>query len=235
MKKTICILVLLTSFLNSNAQSVFDLKAKLISPADNDVFVYAQAKDLKIQISNLSNLTYASSDSIAVYVILDGDSLLFSNGGRLENFKSYTGMQIAAGDSQTISFPLVFTNSFPARTYDFCVFVKPLNRDTRQLRDTILRNNGSCARIKLSSSSGVSDSELSNSLRMVPNPVSSFLSIESEKEILNLRIFDLSGRQIQIEKSNMNKIDVSTLSNGIYCLKISTANEDLYRKIVVEH
>ena len=56
-----------------------------------------------------------------------------------------------------------------------------------------------------------------------PNPVSKRISITSESKILNLKIFNLTGRKFysgNSEKTNM-EIDVSGWPAGIYIMKVN--------------
>jgi len=61
--------------------------------------------------------------------------------------------------------------------------------------------------------------------RVYPNPVSNYLNIECEESINKLELYDSFGRIVISQESVLNNtsIDVSSLANGIYILKLRTA------------
>jgi len=61
--------------------------------------------------------------------------------------------------------------------------------------------------------------------RVYPNPVSNYLNIECEENIIKLELYDTFGRIVISQESVLNNtsIDVSSLANGIYILKLRTA------------
>ena len=61
--------------------------------------------------------------------------------------------------------------------------------------------------------------------RVYPNPVSNNLNIECEENINKLEFYDAFGRIVISQESvqNNSSIDVSSLANGIYVLKLRTA------------
>lgn len=56
-------------------------------------------------------------------------------------------------------------------------------------------------------------------LKVYPNPVSDFLTIEYDLPITNIMISDLLGRNVK-EIKNLNTVDVTELSKGTYLLNI---------------
>lgn len=61
-------------------------------------------------------------------------------------------------------------------------------------------------------------------LNIYPNPASSVLSITSETEIEEIKVFDLAGRTLYVSNPNQLKVDVPVhnLNNGIYLLQVTT-------------
>jgi hypothetical protein len=70
------------------------------------------------------------------------------------------------------------------------------------------------------SGSGIENIE-DNSIIIYPNPATEWLMISGEWLIKGVEIFDVSGKSI-VKYFNQNRIDVSTLSQGIYLIKIET-------------
>jgi Predicted extracellular nuclease len=80
---------------------------------------------------------------------------------------------------------------------------------------------------------GIGDIKYSdNSLQIYPNPVIDELKIKSSNQTDNsiVEIYDLTGKQLFFGKTENNTINVSTLSTGIYILKVG----DLRGKFVKE-
>jgi hypothetical protein len=82
-----------------------------------------------------------------------------------------------------------------------------------------------------SSQQGI-DSEDNVSLEIFPNPTNGIISIDSEYTIDYIVITDLNGRQILQIESPFSEIDISALEQGVYFIKISTAEGAWTTKIV---
>jgi len=76
-----------------------------------------------------------------------------------------------------------------------------------------------------------------NIFQMYPNPSNTEVTIECQNNFnidkSEIQIIDITGKKIviEVEKKNYNswKIDVSTLSNGIYFLQILSANNEILK------
>lgn len=79
---------------------------------------------------------------------------------------------------------------------------------------------------------GISDIRTS-SLKVYPNPVASHLFVETEHEILSIKIIQLDGKLVSEVKEKKN-IDVSLLKEGFYFVEVKTEKEILYRKISIK-
>lgn len=64
-----------------------------------------------------------------------------------------------------------------------------------------------------------------------PNPVSDILNIKTQDEILNVIIYDISGRQINTRVNN-NQVDVSDLTKGFYIINIVTNRASYQQKFI---
>ena len=65
-----------------------------------------------------------------------------------------------------------------------------------------------------------------------PNPVSNILNVESKEIISNIEVTDLNGRCLLSKKQNSNSttLNLESLSNGIYFIKVSNQNETFLQK-----
>lgn len=91
----------------------------------------------------------------------------------------------------------------------------------------IISNQGSYDSwvVKLAPESlSTNDSNLQNSALIYPNPTKNFINITTELNIQSISIVELTGKQIYNTNTDTKNIDISTLQNGIYLLKILTQN-----------
>jgi subtilisin family serine protease len=81
--------------------------------------------------------------------------------------------------------------------------------------------------------SGINDRDLSN-INIFPNPTNGLVYIQSENTINQIRLFDSIGRLI-MTANNTSKIDLTTLSKGIYVVEISDISENSFNyKLIKE-
>ena len=66
-----------------------------------------------------------------------------------------------------------------------------------------------------------------------PNPTTDILNINvpASVELINVSMFDVLGKQVNVSNSN-GVVNTSSLSNGVYMLRIQTSAGDLIQKIV---
>ncbi|MCD4682514.1 MAG: T9SS type A sorting domain-containing protein [Bacteroidales bacterium] len=76
----------------------------------------------------------------------------------------------------------------------------------------------------------------SSSTKVYPNPASDIVTIESEFEIVSLKVYTPKGQIVTDELINNNnyKFDASLLNPGIYFLQIDFEDDRILRKIVIE-
>ncbi len=83
---------------------------------------------------------------------------------------------------------------------------------------------------------GLTDLTSENQISIFPNPSATEFNIASNQEILDIEIFDLTGKLIA-SKTNIHSMNYKTdsnLNNGIYLVKIVTENGSSIHKIVKE-
>ncbi len=72
-------------------------------------------------------------------------------------------------------------------------------------------------------------------IKLYPNPTSKYLKISSDRIIDNISIYDYTGRLCINTQNHQNKIDISSLSSGVYFVKLKSKNGVLIsRKIIVK-
>ncbi|HLP11071.1 MAG TPA: T9SS type A sorting domain-containing protein [Flavobacteriales bacterium] len=78
---------------------------------------------------------------------------------------------------------------------------------------------------------GLNELNSHSAYNVYPNPVSNILHIETSSTNLSCRVFSTTG-QLQLAFANQNTIDVSSLSPGLYLIKIDDKNSSLTKRFV---
>lgn len=71
--------------------------------------------------------------------------------------------------------------------------------------------------------------------KVFPNPVQNILNVQNNQtNIQEVQLFDITGRLLRSvqPESNITNVDFSSLSNGIYLLKVTSEGKTITRKIV---
>ncbi|MBI2280655.1 MAG: T9SS type A sorting domain-containing protein, partial [Bacteroidetes bacterium] len=81
---------------------------------------------------------------------------------------------------------------------------------------------------------GIEENNLESSLEIeiYPNPTLSQLTIDTELDISEIIIVDITGKTIKTIKQNTNSVNVANLSNGIYFIKVITDEKTITKKFV---
>lgn len=85
---------------------------------------------------------------------------------------------------------------------------------------------------------GVKENASSNGTLLVfPNPASEEINLRlSLSSIESVQLFDISGRQTNISLGTDQKLNVSSLANGAYFVRVTTSDKKIYtQKIIVSH
>ena len=71
-------------------------------------------------------------------------------------------------------------------------------------------------------------------INIAPNPTSNFITIKALQPISNIQVFDMQGRIVRSASENTSSvnIDLSSVSNGIYLVKVATSTGSTLQKII---
>ncbi len=73
---------------------------------------------------------------------------------------------------------------------------------------------------------------------LYPNPVSignSFVTVKTKSDgVMQVVIYDLLGKQLKSQNVTNNQVDISGLKTGIYMLKITQANKQVSKRIIIQ-
>ena len=153
-------------------------------------------------------------------------------GGGFSNFIDVPITTDAAGTFSTYNFEI--TNAAFAGTLDrFQIVFRSASNAVLTANantDTILVHN-----ILVSAANTLSvDQFQAFEFEMFPNPVKNKLNIESKDAITNVAVFDLLGKEVISSNIVKNTLDVSTLSNGVYIIKLTSDKGVATKKFVKE-
>lgn len=81
---------------------------------------------------------------------------------------------------------------------------------------------------------GVTNINYQPNITLYPNPVNTFLNLESQNSIKRIQVFNLLGEQLIVIDGNTDNLDFSNLLIGIYFIKIETGNGFVFKKIIKE-
>ncbi len=82
--------------------------------------------------------------------------------------------------------------------------------------------------IKLQAAANIK--HINNNVSIYPNPTSGIININTNAQIVNIEVTDITGKVIYI--GNTNSIDISTQPNGVYFIKVQTEDGIITRKIL---
>lgn len=87
----------------------------------------------------------------------------------------------------------------------------------------------------ISVAAGVGINDVENNISIYPNPASSVLNVNANSNIQSVEVMNLMGQTIQIELANglNTQINTSSLSNGVYMLRVTTENGVINQKFTV--
>lgn len=72
---------------------------------------------------------------------------------------------------------------------------------------------------------------MNNDINIFPNPVSDLLTIKSSTKVVNVNIYDISGKKINVDL-NDNKVDVKNLPSGSYIIIIEAKEGKITKKFI---
>ncbi|MCI5059172.1 MAG: T9SS type A sorting domain-containing protein [Flavobacteriales bacterium] len=93
----------------------------------------------------------------------------------------------------------------------------------------------------VSGTTGISDFELHNSIKVYPNPSNDVINISFAKNAndLTISLFDLNGKLVlqnsEMDYISQTAISVESMANGVYLLKINNEEINIIHEVVVSH
>lgn len=215
------------------AQRAVDLELTMTSPQDEEYIPPMQMFALTVSVKNVGATDLLASDSVAYYLLMNGDTLTFQPEN--SNHYFYTGNALSTGESFTITRQMGFDNSFDGLDVELCIFVKPFS-SIDPVADGLLANNTDCATIHVMEEPvGIYETE-SAAVLVYPNPATDHFTIDANgAQLESVSAFDAQGRRIELVTNQNQHVDCSLLANGLYQLEITTSNGIILKKLVINN
>ncbi|WP_081817005.1 T9SS type A sorting domain-containing protein [Polaribacter sp. Hel_I_88] len=133
------------------------------------------------------------------------------------------GMSITNDEGQWVT----TTFSFVATTTEVVIYVRALaadSGDTEVFYDNISLKQAAAASV---------DDIFASQVSVYPNPANEFVKISSSVDINKVEIYNLLGKKvISTSKLTNNNLDVSSLSKGVYLMKLTSGESVASRKLI---
>lgn len=84
----------------------------------------------------------------------------------------------------------------------------------------------------ISEQESIDSFKLNKAVRMYPNPVQHYLTIQSSLPITRVQVFTLLGQLVKEVSSNYTRIYLGELNSGIYMIKIYSNEYHVTKKLV---
>jgi hypothetical protein len=134
----------------------------------------------------------------------------------------------------------------PSHTYAtagpfyLCLTIDDGNGCTDMYCDSIGKNGvifnkagGFTINVTSPNTTGIDDNiDLNSEINIYPNPTSNQLTIDTELNINEMSVVDITGKVIMTTKENTTTINVADLSDGIYFIQLITENRTITKKFV---
>ena len=108
-----------------------------------------------------------------------------------------------------------------------------------QGQGTIVRSKSNITNNRVNGAIGISGTNERSDLSIYPNPAATEVTIYLGRSYANCTadIMNAMGQQVRSEKllSAENKINISSLANGVYYIKVKNDNKLYVKKLVVQH
>lgn len=204
-----------------------------------DVVLYTGGGNsiIKIHMNNGNGLSFTQtqelSSDIGITKILSTDIDLDGDIDIITNYSNLGQIVWFENDGSGTFLPpnIIFSNS--SLTSLSHLALADINNDN--VLDIILANIFSpLSYLKTSDVLSINDTDIVK-LKIYPNPVGSNLKFDSPFNVLQVTIFDITGKKmLKIKSKNILQINLSNLEKGVYNVILDTKNKSFHRLIIKE-
>ncbi len=75
--------------------------------------------------------------------------------------------------------------------------------------------------------------DLENKVSVYPNPSNDVITIDTQIPISILQLFDVFGKRVLVKQNDSTSIDVKAVSPGMYFLVITSNNQEIIKKVII--
>lgn len=210
-----------------------DVKIEIIAPQPGTIIVGEIPTTLKVRISNLGPDTLGYGD-------------VFHNTSRLSTFVfdvDSVMLESTFPKGSYIDYALhpINLSGGPAGEYDLCITASFTGEN---LTDTNMSNNAPCIKVKYDPNVSIGDMPEEEALVSIfPNPAVNEVRVTytaSESSEAILKIYDITGKVVLVNGyesqigENAQKVDVSTLAEGVYILELINGEAISRKQLIVK-
>lgn len=172
---------------------------------------------------SINNLTVFSS--LEIMDALNPVTFSIINNNQLTNLDGFENLHTLDGfftieDNDLLNNFCAFNTLFTTGTFSGTYNV---NNNAYNPSQSQIADNSNC-------SLSIEDFDMS-SVKIYPNPTTDFINIQSNFDINSVEIYSLHGQKVLLVE-NKKRIDISSLSEGIYFLKLKTVKGEITKKVV---
>ncbi len=225
MKKILFFLSIIIGTIHGFSQRKADLSFELLEPKSG-AFVEAGVNfKFTVKIKNLSAYQVEKTDTLRIYLMIDGDTVLFNpvRSGERNKYMIFDNKLIANGDSITFWNIMQLPMEKQNKTVSMCFSLQPHNGTT--LEDTIISNNSSCVQV-IAKKDPASIQQLNSNQSIIcyPNPANQLLYFNKDLHTQSATLLDMSGNTISTMVASTNTIDCTNIANGMYIIRSISAD-----------
>lgn len=231
MKKILLVCSLVTTA-TTWSQRQMDLSATILSPVDGAVFTQNEMVYFNLQVENVGTEHFLATDSLYIYVEINGDLMTFQPGDL--DHMNRTGTAIDAGDDFNFNLPMVFADGYENTSNQMCISIFPMNH-ADDIIDIVTGNNEDCIQFGVEPDvTGIKENGLTF-VQLSPNPANTTFSLSEAVDGNTVQVISIDGKHTTSLALNNNAFDVSSLPNGSYFVNCTVNEVPQSVRLIVAH
>jgi hypothetical protein len=201
-----------------------DLGVVMVSPANGTTYTTTSNVTLTFTLQNVGPASLTNGDTVFFELSGNGTPLLTV-------YLPLGANTLAAGQAANVSMPNPIQIPVTGTNMPVCISITRSTLGT----DPVTPNNQSCVNITVTGN-GIEESAENIKISVFPNPFANDLSVECEKEIENISMFNALGQIVFDSKVNNTSMQMNTASyeEGIYFIQIKTHSGISTKKVILK-
>lgn len=193
-----------------------DITGDFIQSSDSTPYLFSPGT--MVDLTPFNTVYVVSSVTVSSE---NGMYAIDTQGGTLQMtdsiYPSYAGNTVVDWSVSDENLATIDANGLLTAAADGDVWVKATATDGTGFADSV--------QVSISNqSSGLFNPQAGTAFNIYPNPASNYIRISGINKIEKVRIYDTMGRLLKEESTTTDKLDVSSLKNGVYFIGVFTGN-----------